>query len=134
MGMKELKLDELARKSGVPARTIRLYITRGLISGPLRSGRKAAYGPEHLEALDEIRRLQRQGLTLAEIRQRRLEGADSLKLPAPVRWSSYAVAPDVVVMVREDVGGWRLRQVRNAVGALSGCLEDGTREADGHDR
>lgn len=132
--MKELKLDELAKKSGVPARTIRLYITRGLLPGPLRGGRKAAYGAEHLEALAEIRRLQKQGLTLAEIRQRRLGGADSSELPAPVRWSSYAVAPDVVVMVREDVGGWRLRQVRNAVGALSECLKNGTKKADGHDR
>ena len=131
--MKELKLDELARKSGVPARTIRLYITRGLIPGPLRSGRKAAYGPEHVAALAEIRHLQKQGLTLAEIRQRRLGEADFSKLPALVRWSSYAVAPDVVVMVREDVGGWRLRQVRNAVGALSECLMNGTKKADGHD-
>jgi len=133
MGMRELKLDELARKSGVPARTIRLYIARGLIPGPLRGGRKAAYGAEHLAALAEVQRLQKQGLTLAEIRQRRLGGSDFSKLPAPVRWSSYAVAPDVVVMVREDVGGWRLRQVRKAVGALSECLEDGTKKADGHD-
>ena len=132
--MKEQKLDELVRRSGVPARTIRLYITRGLIPGPLRSGRKAAYGAEHLEALAEIRRLQKQGLTLAEIRQRRLGDAEGLKVPAPVRWSSYAAAPDVVVMVREDVGGWRLRQVRNAVRAMSECLKNGTKKADAHDR
>lgn len=134
MGMRELKLDELAKKSGVPARTIRLYITRGLVPAPLRSGRKAAYGAEHLAALAEIRRLQKQGLTLAEIRQRRLGEADSSNLPVPVRWSIYAAAPDVVVMVREDVGGWRLRQVRKAIGALSEWLEDGTKGADGHDR
>ena len=134
MGMKELKLEELARKSGVTARTIRLYITRGLVPGPLRSGRKAAYGAEHLEALAEIRRLQNQGLTLAEIRQHRLGAADFSKLPAPVCWNSYAVARDVVVMVREDVGGWRLRQVRNAVRALSECLKNGTKKADEHDR
>jgi hypothetical protein len=56
-----------------------------------------------------------------------------LELPTPVRWSTYAIAPDVVVMVREDVGGWRLRQVRNAVMALSVSLEVGRKEADGHD-
>lgn len=117
----------------MPARTIRLYISRGLLPGPLRSGRKAAYGAEHLEALAEIRRLQKQGLTLAEIRQRRLGEADSSDLPAPVRWSSYAVAPDVVVMMREDVGGWRLRQVRNTLSALAECLKDGSKKAGGHD-
>lgn len=133
MGMKELKLDELARRSGVPARTIRLYITRGLVPGPLRGGRKAAYGAEHVAALAEVQRLQKQGLTLAEIRQRRQGGADSSNLPAPVRWSSYAAAPDVVVMVREDVGGWRLRRVRKTVGTLSECLKTGTKKEDGHD-
>jgi len=105
-----------------------------LVPGPLRSGRKAAYGAEHVAALAEIRRLQKQGLTLAEIRQRRLGGVDFSKLLAPVRWSSYAVAPDVVVMVREDVGGWRLKQVRSAIGVLSRGLEDGTKEAAEHDR
>ena len=134
MGMKELKLDELAAKSGVPARTIRLYITRGLIPGPLRAGRKAAYGAEHVAALAEVRRLQRQGLTMAEIRQRRLGGAVDGELPAPVRWNTYAVAPNVLIVVREDVGGWHLRQVRNAVRALSECLMNGTKKADGHDR
>lgn len=117
--MKEFKLDELARRAKVPPRTIRLYITRGLIPGPLRSGKKAAYGPEHLAALKEIRRLQRQGLTLAEIRQRRLPKTGGSQLPEPVRWSSYSVAPDVVVMVREDVVGWRMKQVRNALSAFS---------------
>jgi len=126
--MKELKLDELARKSGVPARTIRLYITRGLIPGPLRRGRKAAYSAKHLKALAEIRRLQKQGLTLAEIRQHRAGPVEGGRLPEPVRWSSYAVAPNVVVLVREDVGGWRLKQVRNAVSALSACLKEGKGE------
>jgi len=113
--MKEFTLNELAKRSGVTARTIRLYITRGLVPRPLRAGRKAAYGPEHLAALEDIRRLQRKGLTLAEIRQRRSGKADGTELPEPVRWTSYSVAPDVVVMVREDVPGWRLKQVRNAL-------------------
>jgi len=117
--MKEFKLQGLARRSGVPARTIRLYITRGLVPRPLRAGRKAAYGPKHLAALEDIRRLQRKGLTLAEIRRHRLGKVHGTELPEPVRWNSYSVAPDVVVMVREDAVGWRMKQVGNALTEFS---------------
>ena len=47
-------LAELAEKAGLPGRTIRFYIARGLLPGPLKAGRGAAYGQEHLDRLREI--------------------------------------------------------------------------------
>ena len=63
----EWTLRELAAETGVPARTIRFYISKGLLHPPLRSGRGAVYGAEHKLRLEEIRRLQRRGFMLAEI-------------------------------------------------------------------
>jgi DNA-binding transcriptional MerR regulator len=55
------------------ARTIRYYTTLGLIDRPAAMrGRTALYGPRHLLQLVAIKRLQSQGLTLAEVQQQLL--------------------------------------------------------------
>lgn len=64
---KEWTLKELAEEAGVPERTIRFYISRGLVDPPLRGGRGAAYGEKHKERLELIRSMQAQGMMLAEI-------------------------------------------------------------------
>ena len=64
---KERTLEELAEDTDVTPRTIRFYITRGLVDPPLRSGRKAAYGEKHKARIEMIRELQAKGMTLSEI-------------------------------------------------------------------
>jgi len=120
----EIKLDELAERAGVPARTIRLYITQGLLPGPLRAGRNAAYGAEHLEALATIKELQRQGLTLSQIRQKMAAPEEVERgLPTPNQTWMYQVAPDVAVTVRGDSPPWRLRAIQRALSELQRFLE-----------
>ena len=63
----ELTIDELAERSGVPARTIRYYISQGLLSGAGARGRGAAYSGEHLRRLRLIRLLAARRVPLAEI-------------------------------------------------------------------
>jgi len=72
-GAGELTIDELADRAGVSVRTVRYYITQGLLAGPGTRGRAAAYGDEHLARLRLIRRLVEQHVPLGELRQR-LEG------------------------------------------------------------
>jgi DNA-binding transcriptional MerR regulator len=61
-------------------RTIRYYTTLGLIDRPAAMrGRTALYGRRHLEQLVAIKRLQSEGLTLAEV-QARLAGLSPQKL------------------------------------------------------
>jgi DNA-binding transcriptional MerR regulator len=106
----------LAEEAGVPARTIRFYIARGLLPGPLQAGRGASYGDAHRKRLEEIKKLQTKGLTLHEIA--RSLGGETLKgaqAPAPSAWWQYPIEEDVVVWVRADVGPWRLRQVQKTV-------------------
>lgn len=68
-------LAELSDRGGVSQRTVRYYIQQGLLPSPETRGPGAHYGPEHLDRLRLIRRMQREHLPLAEIR-RRLETLD----------------------------------------------------------
>jgi len=117
-------LAELARRSGCPQRTIRFYIARGLLPRPLKAGRGASYGPEHLERIALIRQLQQQGQTLAEIAVQ-LGGRTSQEaLPQPSLWLTYRLGDDVMIQVRADCPPWRLRQIRSIVRQLAMLLSE----------
>jgi DNA-binding transcriptional MerR regulator len=61
-------IDQLAAHTGVPSRTIRFYQSKGALPSPVRRGRKAYYGPTHVERLELIARLQDRGLQIRAIR------------------------------------------------------------------
>lgn len=118
----EMKLAELAALSETPARTIRLYISMGLLAGPLRPGRNAAYGVAHLEKLNRIRALQGEGMTLSQIRSV-LDPAQrtGASLPSSA-WRRFDLARDVQVMVQEDIPPWRAHVLRQAIEQFSRLL------------
>ena len=62
-----LTIDELAMSTGLTVRTTRYYASLGLLPAPIRRGRMAYYGAEHLARLQLIRALQEHGFTLAAI-------------------------------------------------------------------
>jgi len=120
-GRRGLTLQALAAKTGAPPRTIRFYIARGLLAGPDKAGRGAAYSDAHLERIRLIRHLQQAGHTLAVIAQRLARPAGQ-PAPASVAWRHFNIAPDVVVTVREDAAPWRVRQIHEALRELRGVL------------
>jgi DNA-binding transcriptional MerR regulator len=65
----DIRVEELARRADVSVDTIRFYQKRQLLPAPRREGRIAWYGPDHVERLQRIRELQRQGFSLAVIRR-----------------------------------------------------------------
>jgi DNA-binding transcriptional MerR regulator len=118
----ELTFAELAASAGLPGRTIRFYIAKGLLPGPVKAGRGATYGREHLETLRSIKASQAKGLTLSEV-ARRLSGESQREiLPQPTAWWNYAVADDVAVSVRADVAPWRLKQIRKQLNEMAAGL------------
>lgn len=68
-----IELKDLAKASGVTERTIKFYVSNGLMDGPETQGRSARYGDEHLERLRLIKRLSEEGLKLSGIKQRLAE-------------------------------------------------------------
>jgi DNA-binding transcriptional MerR regulator len=63
----EYRVEEVARAAGISVDTVRFYQTRGLLPPPERRGRTAIYSEHHLQRLRQIRRLNRQGVTLEAI-------------------------------------------------------------------
>lgn len=62
-------IEELAEQVNVPVRTVRYYITEGLLPGPEGRGKATTYSAEHLQRLRLIRLLSNQHRPLAEIHQ-----------------------------------------------------------------
>jgi DNA-binding transcriptional MerR regulator len=115
-------LADLADESGIPARTIRFYISRGLLEGPVKAGRGAVYTTQHLARLEKIKALQGERRTLSEI-------APIVGIPKPVRtsppsaWWQHAIGDDILVWTRADVSPWRLKQLRSAIADLEARLQ-----------
>jgi DNA-binding transcriptional MerR regulator len=63
------RVEQLAAACDVSVDTVRYYQSRGLLPAPAREGRVAWYDDRHVERIAEVRRLQRQGLTLAAIKR-----------------------------------------------------------------
>ncbi len=131
-------LAELAEEAGVPRRTIRYYIARGLLDGPVKAGPRSAYGSGHLQRLKRIQGLQAEGLTLAEIAHVLAGPVSERKFPEPVPWQSYAVSGDVMVYVQAGVSPWRMKAIRDALRdfamrlAETGGTEEDDSGPDGH--
>lgn len=122
-GESRLNLAELASQSGVPRRTIRYYISRGLLPRPESTGRGAHYGDRHRQLLERIGELKRQGHTLAEIGSILAGKPATADLPSPDQFWSYRIAPDVVVMVRSDASPWRQSRIKTALAEMAARLE-----------
>lgn len=124
-------LAELAEEAGLSPRTIRYYISRGLLDGPLVAGRGAAYTEDHLARLHKIRQLQARGLMLAEIRLK-LAGMPAVgALPPADSWDRYPIAEDVTVWVRRDTAPWRSRTIARALAEFAAkTKQDGNHDHD----
>lgn len=96
-------ISELADLAGVTPRTIRYYLSQGLLPSPGATGPGVKYGDEHLDRLRLIRGLQRQHLPLAEIRTQ-LAGLSSGRIaalvdevPMPADIAQTAASPDTAI-------------------------------------
>lgn len=103
------RIDDLARLSGVPSRTIRFYNTQGLLPPPIMRGRVAYYNQEHLLTLGIIRELkEQQNLPLDVIKQlleiRAQQGDVQMKLALKQRMlRSVTGSGSQVQLTREEL-------------------------------
>lgn len=103
-----LSIEDLAEATNLPIRTIRYYISKGLLPGPGSRGRQATYGAEQLARLRLIRLLAERHVPLARMRELlaplTLEDvhallADEERRAAELQWAEQAASP------REQVTG-----------------------------
>jgi len=103
-------IDELADLGGVSRRTVRYYVQEGLLPAPQGVGRGRHYGRPHLDRLLEVKAWQEAGLSLDDIRARRIpphgggQAAPRLSQPPPrSTWRRLALAPGVELHVAHDI-------------------------------
>jgi DNA-binding transcriptional MerR regulator len=105
-------MADLEKATGLSARTIRFYITQGLLPAARGRGVGATYGPGHLLRLKAIGLLKQENTPLDQIRQR-LEGMRDVELAAMLdvetappedRWRRVMLHPDLELHVRERGG------------------------------
>ncbi|WP_163870965.1 helix-turn-helix domain-containing protein [Myxococcus eversor] len=65
--MRDLDITEVARRSGVPASTLRFYEARGLLSSTGRRGLRRLFAPDVLERLSLIAMGRAAGFSLEDI-------------------------------------------------------------------
>jgi len=102
-----MTVDDLARRSGLPVRTIREYHTMRVLPPPERKGRIGVYDAGHVQRLELIARLQHRGYSLAGIRDL-LDAWDSgTELSALLGVDRGPVAPDETPMrlTRDELFG-----------------------------
>jgi DNA-binding transcriptional MerR regulator len=105
-----LRQDYWGQPSGQAAelpnlRTVRYYTTLGLLDRPVMRGRVAYYTRRHLAQLVAIKRLQAEGLTLAEVQQR-LYGLPDEALERIARLPESVEPPAVQAPVRRRRRFW----------------------------
>jgi DNA-binding transcriptional MerR regulator len=113
MAPESYDLLQLCDLADVTPRTVRYYVQHGLIPSPGTRGPGARYDRGHLDRLQMIKRLQREHLPLAEIRQR-LSTLDDDAVAALVREPRRAEpSRDALEYVRDVLAG----STRSAVSA-----------------
>lgn len=103
-------MPDLERESGIPARTIRFYISQGLLQPAYGRGPTATYDSDHLLRLRYIQHLKDDRLSLSDI-QERLSSltpediAIALKVelePSAETWRHFPLHEDLQILVRDQ--------------------------------
>jgi DNA-binding transcriptional MerR regulator len=108
-------LADLESETGVNARTIRYYISEGLLQPAYGRGPSATYDPDHLLRLQLIQRLKEERLSLRDIKERLShltpdDIAVMLKVqtqPEAEVWRRYELHADLEISVRDRQPGER---------------------------
>ncbi len=106
---------ELEALTGVNGRTIRYYITEGLLSPAYGRGSSATYDHDHFLRLQAINQMKEQRLPLRSIKEQleQLTTEDlAMMMNAPTRpevakWQHHQLHPDFQIQVRERANGER---------------------------
>lgn len=114
-------LVELVEATGLTERTIRYYITQGIVPPALGRGRSRYYTPQHLQDLTRVASLRAERLSIDEIRDHMLASSNAVSSmdSAPV-WRRIVIHPALELHVRDGAP--------DGIRALARALEAQSRE------
>ncbi len=128
MNVLKLSLDQLSTQSGVPGRTIRFYIQKGLIAAPEGERRGAWYTQSHLSELLRIRQWQESGLSLdaiAGLLQAKHEPPVAPRRAGAIEVMSHLIVTDgIELVVSPERAGLTQTQVRRLFQNVLAALDD----------
>lgn len=123
-----LTLKQLSEQSGIPERTIRFYIQKGLLPRPMGDRRGAFYTQDHLGELLRIRQWQEVGLSLDAIGDLLLakrESPVSPSRPGSIEVRSHLIIADgLELMVAADRTSLTQAQIRQLFQAIQSTYND----------
>lgn len=133
-----LTLAQLAEQSGLPERSIRFYIQKGLVDRPEGEKRGAYYTAVHLEQSQRIRQWREAGLSLEAIAALLRRGSATAveAVPAFEVRTHFQIAPGVELVVapeRAGLDGEQVRELWRAVQAAAAALGRTGHEEGGDD-
>ncbi len=122
-GSYRLTMADLQHETGISPRTIRYYITEGLLPSAKGRGVGATYGAAHLLRLKAIALLRERHIPLEEIRKRLSDMRDgevagmlhAETAPPEDRWRRIQLDENLELHVRERVGSGRDYEFDRAV-------------------
>lgn len=137
----KLSLQQLSERAGVPGRTVRFYIQKGLLPGPEGEKRGAYYTGAHLADLLRIRQWQETGLSLdaiAGLLQARSEPPVEPARPGAVEVRSHLIVADglelAVAPERAKLTQTQLRSLFRSVQDAYEALLDPEISGNSHDQ
>jgi DNA-binding transcriptional MerR regulator len=96
-------MQEVADASGLSQRTVRYYISQGLVPRPLGRGSSAYYTPAHIQRLARIATLREEQHSIAEIRElMQSEEATAPETATTERWVRVTLDDALELHVRAD--------------------------------
>ncbi|AUD62123.1 hypothetical protein BK010_00350 [Tenericutes bacterium MO-XQ] len=112
MDKTKYKISELAEAASVTVRTIRYYVSKGLLTPPKEDGMYSYYSEINLKELKLIKAYQEKYLPLDVIREKLLKGEMDVDVDSKVDkhindteflYRKVLVVPGIELSVREDV-------------------------------
>jgi DNA-binding transcriptional MerR regulator len=116
MQEKTYTIEKLSEFTGFSRRTIRYYISEGLLEPPAGRGRGGFYYDSHLTVLQQIRALQEKGMKLAAIQEHFQKRPGEQPVSAREVWVKYPLSEGIEIHVQrefeEKEGGLVLEIIR----------------------
>jgi DNA-binding transcriptional MerR regulator len=129
MSRERLSFEELCGHAGIPGRTVRYYIQRGLVDRPIGETRAAYYTAKHLDQLLTVKKWSGAGLSLDRIAELILSPTD--QVPVQKRhagdvevWSHIHIAHGIEIHLEPGRARLTPQQVRAFVRRAMAAYEE----------